>query len=333
VGLTFAQCDYKKEDAKTNIDRELAGKLDGYVIAQEVHQDGGLHLHLYLKFKDKINYKDPNCFDFIVAGTQHANIQALRYPKKWVTYCRKSDESPIIEGDVAEDLTWNEVLNAATREDCFNKLLEVRPRDAALNADRVLRGWQLNKQINKKRAYEEPEKPIVWAFFGKSGHGKTHAVKEYAKKNKLSMKKITMQQLKAGWYTGWGQEDIMFLDEFTHDVIKPRELLALLDGPDEVPIKGGSTPFGAKILAFTSPDHPIAWYKNWIKEGEETESECTEMKQLIPNNQEQLLRRFTKVTLCTRITVAGQSQYEREEIRRENEHFYKAVEPEVFRVS
>lgn len=275
---------------------------------------------MYLKFKEKVNYKDPNCLDWIVAGTQHANIQTLRYPKKWVTYLRKSDEAPIIEGDVAEDLTWNEILNATTREDCFNKLLEVRPRDAALNADRVLRGWTLNKQINKKRKYQMKEKPIVLAFFGLSGTGKSYGAEQYAIAAEMSMKKMPIQQIKAGWYTGWGQEDIMWLDDFRHGAIQPAELLNLMDGQDELPIKGGSTPFGAKVLIITSPDHPINWYPKWITQGPDFQAPWG----TIPNNQEQLLRRINHVYLCRK---EGED-YIKEDIMRENENLYKNQEEE-----
>jgi len=239
---------------------------------------------MYLKFKDNKDITDPNHFDWIVAGTQHANIQTLRYPKKWINYLRKSDETPIIEGDIAEDLTWNEIMNATTREDCFNKLLEVRPRDAALNADRVLRGWQLNKQINKKRKYERKQPPKNCVLFGLSGVGKSYAAEGYAIENDMSMYKINMQQLKQGWYTGWGQEDIMWLDDFRHECMKPHEFLNLLDGLDEIPIKGGSTPFKAQVLLITSPDHPINWWPKWQKKDK--------------NNTTQLLRRLQSIVHC-----------------------------------
>jgi len=316
IGLTFAQCEYTKEDAKANVDRELEGKLDGYVIAQEHHKDGGLHLHLYLKFKEKVDYRKADCLDWIVAGTQHANIQTLRYPKKWITYLRKSDESPVIEGDVAEDLTWNEIMNATTREDCFNKLLEVRPRDAALNADRVLRGWQLNKQINKKRKYERKEPPKNCVLFGLSGVGKSYAAEGYAIENDMSMYKINMQQLKEGWYTGWGQEDIMWLDDFRHECMKPHEFLNLLDGLEEVPIKGGSTPFKAQVLLITSPDHPINWWPKWQKKDK--------------NNTTQLLRRLQSIVHCRK---EGED-YIKEILNdwTETADLFKNIEEEVVRV-
>jgi len=215
-------------------------------------------------------------------------------------------------------------LNASTREDCFNKLLEVRPRDAALNADRVLRAWQLNKQINKKRKYERKEKPKNCVLFGLAGTGKTFGAEDYAMQNNMSMKLINMQQLAAGWYTDWDQSDIMWLDDFRHEVMKPHELLNLLDGQMEsVPIKGGSTPFGAKVLMITSPDHPINWWPKWQKKD--------------PNNTAQLMRRLESIVYCT---IADETKdkedparYAKEVIRPENAELFRSREEEVFKVS
>jgi len=87
--ITFPQCDVKKEVAVARIEQEFPDELKGYLVCEEDHKDGTPHLHVYLSFLKKKNFKDPNCFDFI--GGKHGNYQVTKSVRAWVEYCTKGD--------------------------------------------------------------------------------------------------------------------------------------------------------------------------------------------------------------------------------------------------
>lgn len=85
--ITFPQCDVKKEVAVARIEQKYESELKGYLVCEEDHKDGTPHLHVFLSFLKKKNFKGEGCFDFI-AG-QHGNYQVTKSVRDWVTYCTK----------------------------------------------------------------------------------------------------------------------------------------------------------------------------------------------------------------------------------------------------
>jgi len=85
--ITFPQCDVKKEVAVERIEQKYGSDLKGYLVCEEDHKDGTPHLHVFLSFHNKKNFKAPDCFDFI--GGKHGNYQVTKSVKAWVEYCTK----------------------------------------------------------------------------------------------------------------------------------------------------------------------------------------------------------------------------------------------------
>jgi len=118
---------------------------------------------------------------------------------------------------------------------------------------------QLQKEANPAPYVRKPS-PICWVFFGTTGTGKTYRCESVAIQQKKSMCILSMQQLKAGWYSGYAGEEIVLLDDFRGDCMKPHELLNLLDNKTQiVPTKGTTTKFKPNWIFITSSDHPINW--------------------------------------------------------------------------
>lgn len=63
------------------------------VVAQEHHQDGTLHFHVYIQWLTPHSNVDTSYFD--VWG-MHPNIQQIRHQDDWVKYIQKEDASPFI---------------------------------------------------------------------------------------------------------------------------------------------------------------------------------------------------------------------------------------------
>lgn len=78
-------------------------EIELYCIAQEQHKDGNFHLHAYFRFKKTIRSTDCQLFDFNYDGTMyHPNIKTIRTHKKWVAYCCKHDETPLMNFDASQ---------------------------------------------------------------------------------------------------------------------------------------------------------------------------------------------------------------------------------------
>lgn len=85
--LTYPQCDTGPVTALENIQRKFGAQLVSCVVAQELHEDGNLHLHVALELSKPVDTRDVHFFDF-VTGT-HGNYQGARDWSKVLAYCVK----------------------------------------------------------------------------------------------------------------------------------------------------------------------------------------------------------------------------------------------------
>lgn len=67
--LTYPQCPLMKEDILSFL--RTKSPLTKYLIAQEKHQDGGFHIHVFAEFTRKLNITSQSAFDY---KGYHCNI-------------------------------------------------------------------------------------------------------------------------------------------------------------------------------------------------------------------------------------------------------------------
>lgn len=144
--------------------------------------------------------------------------------------------------------------------------------------------------MKKPKAYKRTVAPDNCVWFGKAGQGKTWDAEQYAIDREMSMFKIPMKQLKAGWYNGYEGEEILLFDDFRGTAMEPHEFLNLLDGIPRLPIKGDFVENKATHLFFTSATHPINWWPNWYAKDD--------------NNWAQVERRLKKINVVQNYVVA-----------------------------
>lgn len=65
LALTWPQCDTDKKVVEENIKKFFDGNLKGYIIAQEHHKDGNLHIHAAVHCIQKVDIKNPNALDIL----------------------------------------------------------------------------------------------------------------------------------------------------------------------------------------------------------------------------------------------------------------------------
>jgi len=139
VLLTYAQCgDLTKEDVFFTIDERYPAQE--WCLGEEIHADGGRHIHAVFYFKRKVQSRDPGLFD-VSNGTNsyHPNIRPIKAGKahfeRSCEYVRKEDPAPLT--NITPKLTWGEILEtAATAEEYLALIRKHYPRDYAVNLQR-----------------------------------------------------------------------------------------------------------------------------------------------------------------------------------------------------
>lgn len=144
--LTYAQCEVTKEDMLAAL-LELEGdRIKWAVVAHELHQDGGDHLHVQIEYERPRNIRKEDHFDFLGA---HPNIQATRRIKDVAEYVKK-DGDYILHGVTEEEFVkilsnpgqkappkYAEVLSSGTYEAACEAVRRVDPRSWVNNGDRI----------------------------------------------------------------------------------------------------------------------------------------------------------------------------------------------------
>lgn len=83
--LTYPKCDISKEAALPLLRAVDNHEIVEYVIAEEKHQDGTPHLHAFIKYDKKVEYKSTK-WDL---QEYHGNYQAAKSWNAVKTYCKK----------------------------------------------------------------------------------------------------------------------------------------------------------------------------------------------------------------------------------------------------
>jgi len=105
--LTYPRCSVPKEDCLSRLHSLFAASRIHHpptaaVVSQETHEDGGLHLHVALKFAEAFETRLPSFFDFLTG--QHGNYKPRTSWKGTLTYITKEDTDPCLSGITAESL-------------------------------------------------------------------------------------------------------------------------------------------------------------------------------------------------------------------------------------
>ncbi len=101
LSITISQCATTKEQALLNLKTKFCENLNWAVIAQENHKDGGLHLHIGVNLKNRVDYNSPQCLDSI--GGKHGNYEIMRNLFNWIQYINKEDKEPVVFGTIDLD--------------------------------------------------------------------------------------------------------------------------------------------------------------------------------------------------------------------------------------
>lgn len=195
--LTYPQCgELTKDDCLKQLRVKVnPNEIVEYVVAQEAHEDGNPHLHVYIKLARKMNVKDPKKFDVVSGGNVlHGNYQAVRTQADVIKYCKKDGDFIKSDNvDVEEkDSVWSRAVAKAKAGDAagaMELIVEEKPRDALMHSSDLQKGilnlmphadyespvfageWDLPGDLTF--AWPKCEATHTLILSGNSGYGKT----------------------------------------------------------------------------------------------------------------------------------------------------------------
>lgn len=209
--ITYPQTpeELSKDDVMSGLQAILEAKscsnrLEGIVVAEERHEDGGKHFHCFVKLKAPALYVYPTTFDLEFQGDViHGNYQSCKSLKGCVDYVSKGGDF-ITYGDIdvnawiraqkskkaitGEKIIKNGVYSAIAEHpelihdyaklcDNYNAYMsDLRAQEFDPEIPEKWHDWQgeLINQISKKPPQRGPEsRKIIWIVDYEGGKGKT----------------------------------------------------------------------------------------------------------------------------------------------------------------
>lgn len=133
--LTYPQFgdDFSLEDILQHLRELLADHVPpyqilDYIVAEEQHQDGGRHIHVYIKLDRKCSIARP---DFLDLWGVHGNYQGCRSAKAVKEYCTK--ENSYISNCYEKKTSFGDVLEAQSKEEFYRLAAQADPRGFVYN--------------------------------------------------------------------------------------------------------------------------------------------------------------------------------------------------------
>lgn len=259
--LTYPQCPAPPEECLADLKDKLLEnrklKIEEYVIAQENHKDGNLHLHAFIKVDKRIRFS-ASLFDFIYEGkTYHGNYQSAKSAKAVIGYITKG--SNYIANINVEAVKQKQSKKLGIAE------LERDPLD--LLEEGVISGFQLAAFVKNQNIYkllkakreadkysinlDLEKKRHIW-YYGESNSGKTYRLRTEIAKDPKNWFQIPTND---DWM-GYNNEKYLYIDEFKGQ-LPIQKLNALCDGGLKVNVKGSSTIVHPECVVYICSNYNI----------------------------------------------------------------------------
>lgn len=266
--LTYPQCTLKKEEALPLLASKVS--IKEYVIAEEKHQNGDDHLHVYLLLEDTLSTSNPNYLDI---GGFHGNYQSCRSEKNVVKYCTKA-ENFISNFDVSERVDKRKSKKSLIGEKLIQpnlNLVELVKEYPELIYDytKIKNNLKIFNQDAAPRRCKLPDflpnpfgkilstnlagkRRHYWIWSSQPNKGKTTAAKTWHKSFNV--------HLQSGDFTYWtfnGDEEGLIIDEYNSAKLGWSSLNAICDGTFSYRIFQGGLRGNLNFLVIIFSNKPI----------------------------------------------------------------------------
>lgn len=253
--LTWPQCATSREEILSRAQNLFGDNIKTYIIAQEKHQDGNLHIHAWFGLKSKVNYRKSDRIDLI--GGKHGNYQVARSPKKVMEYCIKEDKNWLANFDVAAKIAAMTSKRKYIGTELIKnkrKLHEVVDDDPSVLYDlpqlkKAMAIYNNSKYAPVKGEFREVEVIVLW---GEAGTGKSKQANEEGA--------YALASFKPEWWDGYDGHEVIHIEDYYGGLPYTR-FLRILDGYKiALPIKGGFMWSQYTKVYITSNKPPSEWY-------------------------------------------------------------------------
>lgn len=217
--FTYPQCPIKKDDAKLLLENLAMGwkaKISNYVIAEEQHENGDPHLHVYLEMAtlvvtSKADFADLKVVEGDEVKNYHGNYQSVRSVNNVIKYCVKKEDyiTSFSEEEMRKKCKISK-LEASMKELMANcPLTEVIDKNPSLLT--MIGKIKQSMTIYKCEKAPQPVKPQVcgkWVF-GPPDVGKSHCVR--------SMWPNAYIKACNKWWDLYEGQEVVIMEEITKD--------------------------------------------------------------------------------------------------------------------
>lgn len=142
VYLTYSRCDLKPNEILDWF--KINYSIEKYLIGQEHHTDGGLHIHALFFFSNKVDKRSERCFDI---NEFHPNIVSRKFDKddlcsiiKYIckegNYITNFTEEELEDYNTTKD-SYKNLFECKTKTEFMEKAKKIMPRDYILNHEKL----------------------------------------------------------------------------------------------------------------------------------------------------------------------------------------------------
>lgn len=214
------------------------GAIKEHVIAREEHKDGGFHLHAYIRYETKVEWKKDKWDVETSEGLLHGNYQKAKSWKAVKAYVEKGGHY----------ISSFDCSSAKAKKGKNNLILATMdPVDAVksgeigfMDLQKLVKNQAIWRDLTMERTTSEteelPKDRHCW-IYGPSNSGKTTRLKEMIKT--LGENKFFQIPRNNDWQ-GYIKQSYLWMDEYKGQ-LTVQDLNAICDGGLKVNTKGGSS--------------------------------------------------------------------------------------------
>jgi len=163
VFITYPQCSDNFRPLLRTFFCQFTPAICSYVEAQEAHQDGGTHHHVFIEFESTFSTRNERIFDI---GGRHPNIQPVRSKRAVLEYVKKDGDYTALQRRGTEWQTWDlssyikpnwkDAIEAKSKDEFFRLARLANARDWVLQRSNIMQyGDELfRRRINYQSKYD-----------------------------------------------------------------------------------------------------------------------------------------------------------------------------------